>query len=181
MPLKAEVSEFDRAYLAKLENGKPWTGRTVLAWLLGSFAVIFAANFALIYIALTTLHGEETENSYDASQAYNQKLAAAQAQEQLGWKVDVQTRQANGGVRVVADIRDRNGMVVPGLEVRARFMHPINRFMDREALLADDGAEYEGFAPNVGAGLWTLNLEAKLSGERKFYSENRLTLSASTE
>ena len=176
--MNTDVSEIDRGYLRKLALGKPITGRTVLIWLLGSFAVIFAANFALIYVALTTLHGEETENSYDASQVYNQKLAAAKAQELLGWTVNVTTRQENGGVRVVADIRDRDGLAVPGLEVHAKFMHPIDRFSDRDAMLASDGAEYEGFAGNVHIGRWTLNIEAKLNGERKFFSENKLELAA---
>ncbi len=33
------------------------------------FFVMFAANVALIYFALHTLHGSELENPYDASQA----------------------------------------------------------------------------------------------------------------
>ena len=47
----------------------------MLIALLGAFVVIFGANFALIYTALSTLHGEEVENSYDASQIYNQRIA----------------------------------------------------------------------------------------------------------
>lgn len=179
--MKTEISQIDRSYLRRLELGKPWTGRTVLLALVGAFVVIFGANFALIFTALGTLHGEEVENSYDASQVYNQKIAAARAQEQLGWKVDVTTRQENGGVRVVAEIRDREGQIVPGLAVSAKFMHPIDRFSDRVAPLADDGGEYEGFAPDVHPGKWTLDLEAKLNGERKFFSENKLELKANTE
>lgn len=181
MQTKADVSEFDRAYLRRLERGKPLTGRAVLAWLVGSFAVIFAANFALIYIALSTLHGEEVENSYDASQVYNLKIAAAEAQQKLGWKVDVQTRQENGGVRVVADVRDIAGAAVPGLEVHAKFTHPFNRYLDRETVLASDGSEYEGFATDVKPGRWALEIEAKLNGERKFFSENKLELSDNPE
>ena len=36
------------------------------------------------------------------------------------------TRQENGGVRVVADFRDRDGQIVPGLAVSAKFVHPID-------------------------------------------------------
>lgn len=181
MQMKSEISEFDRPYLRKLAEGKPWTGRRILAWLVGSFVVIFGANFALIYIALTTLHGEEVENSYDASQVYNQKIAAADAQEKLGWKVDISTRQENGGVRLVADIRDKSGAPVSGLAVTAKFMHPFNRFLDRQVVLASDGAEYEGFSADVKPGRWTLDVEAKADGERRFYSENKIELSANTD
>ena len=75
---------------------------------------MFAANFALIYIALSTLHGEEIENPYDASQVYNQQLAEARAQDELGWSVNVDSRQENGGVRMVADFRDRDSARCPG-------------------------------------------------------------------
>ncbi len=91
------------------------------------FGVMFAANGALIYTALSTLHGEELENSYDASQVYNQRIAEARAQDELGWVADVTTRQEGGGERVVADFRDRDGAPIAGLEVRARFVHPFDR------------------------------------------------------
>jgi nitrogen fixation protein FixH len=142
---------------------------------------MFAANFALIYYALSTLHGEEVENSYDASQVYNSRLAAARAQDQLGWTVNVTTRQENGGARVVADFRDREGGLVPGLDVTARFIHPFDRGADREAALVSDGGDYEGFAPSLRAGKWTIQLEAKVAGARKFFSENKLVLSDSSE
>ena len=78
---------------------------------------MFIANGALIYTALSTLHGEEMENSYDASQAYNRQIAAARAQNALGWVADVDTRQESDGERVVAEFRDRNGAPIAGLDV----------------------------------------------------------------
>ena len=91
-------------------RSKPMTGRWSSSGSASASEVMFAANFALIYVALSTLHGEELENAYDASQVYNQRLAEARAQDELGWTVNVTTRQENGeGVRVVADFRDRDG------------------------------------------------------------------------
>jgi len=176
-----EAAEFDRAYLRRLESGKRLTGRAVVLWLTVGFGIMFAANFALIYSALSTLHGEEVENSYDASQGYNSKLAAARAQDQLGWKVNVSTRQENGGARVVADFRDSGNAMIPGLEVHARFVHPFDRGSDRDATLVNDGGEYEGFVQGLKAGRWTLDLDAKLNGEPKFFSENKLVLSDNAE
>ena len=69
------------------------------------FGVMFTANGALIYTALSTLHGEELANSFDASQVYNQRIAEARAQNLLGWVADVTTRQEGGGERVVADFK----------------------------------------------------------------------------
>ncbi len=181
MLLESEISAIDRPYLQRLASGKPWTGRRVLAALVVTFGIVFAVNFTLIYLALTTLHGEEVENSYDASQVYNQRIAAARAQDALGWKVDVDTREENGGVRIVAAVRDRDGKALPGLDVHAKFVHPIDRFSDRDAKLVSDGGDYEGFASDVHPGSWKLQFEAKLDGQRKFYSENRLTLKGNSE
>jgi nitrogen fixation protein FixH len=174
MPINSDMT-------ARLPREKRLTGRMVVLWLTLGFGVMFAANFALIYAALSTLHGEEVENSYDASQLYNAKLAAARAQDQLGWTVNVSTRQENGGARVVADFRDRDGVMIPGLAVQARFVHPFDRAADRTALLASDGGEYEGFAQNLKAGRWTLDLDARLNGRPKFFSENKLVLSENSE
>ena len=159
---------------------RPFTGRSFVIILGLSFGVVFAANGALIAIALSTLHGEEMENSYDASQAYNQKIAAARAQGALGWTVDLSTRQEGASERVVADFRDRSGAVVPGLDVRARFVHPFDRAADRLASLASDGGAYEGVAGPLRGGRWTLVLEARQNGQVKFTSDNKLTLAETT-
>ena len=178
---KSNVAVMGRGPSRGIDLSKPMTGRTVIVWLCVGFGVMFAANFALIYVALSTLHGEELENPYDASQVYNQRLAEARAQDKLGWTVNVTTRQENGGVRVVADFRDRDGAVVPGLEVRARFLHPFDRDFDRDAPLASDGGAYEGFASGLRPGRWNLSVEAKMNGERKFLSDNKLVLSETSD
>lgn len=167
----------------RARGGEPGklTGRGVLLWLVVGFGVMFAANFALIYIALSTLHGEELENPYDASQVYNQKLADVRAQDQLGWTVNITTRREGDGLRIVADIRDRDGALASGLNVRARLVHPFDRASDREATLVTDGGDYEGVAPNVKGGRWGLEIEALQDGQRKFFSHNKLTLSDTAE
>jgi nitrogen fixation protein FixH len=160
------------------EASKPLTGRSVVILLGLFFGVMFAANGALIYGALSTLHGEELENPYDASQVYNQSIAASRAQDALGWTVEVTTRQSSEGVHVVADFRDRQGAIIPDLQVRARFVHPFDRASDREAVLASAGGAYEGAAPLLHEGRWTLVIEASQGQTRKFASENKLTLGA---
>ena len=155
---------------------KRLTGRHVLAWLGGFFLVMFAANGALIYFALHTLHGEALENSYDASQAFNKRIAEARAQEQRGWKADVLTRAEGAGERVMVEFHDRNGAPISDLTVTARFEHPFDAGLDRSAALVSDGANYEGVATPIGRGRWTLVIEASRGAERMFRSENRMTV-----
>ena len=159
---------------------RPFTGRSFVIILGLSFGVVFAANGALIGIALSTLHGEEMENSYDASQAYNRQIAAARAQNALGWVADVNTRQEGQGERVVAEFRDRAGAPIAGLDVKARFVHPFDRSADRDVMLASDGQAYEGVAGPLHAGRWTLVIEARQDGQVKFTSDNKITLTETT-
>ena len=42
-------------------------------------------------------------------------------------------------------------------------------------------ASTRALLPNLHAGKWTLDLEARLNGERKFFSENKLELKANAE
>jgi nitrogen fixation protein FixH len=152
------------------------TGRHVLAILAALFFVMFAANGALIYFALHTLHGEALENSYDASQAFNKRIAEARAQDERAWKVDVLTRAEGAGERVMVEFHDRNGAPISDLVVTARFQHPFDASQDRTAALVSDGANYEGVASPVGHGRWTLIIEASRGADRMFRSENSLTV-----
>jgi len=153
------------------------TGRHVLAWLGGFFFVMFVANIALIYFALHTLHGSELENPYDASQAFNRRIAEARAQDERGWTADVMTRAEGPGERIMVEFHDRNGAPISDLSVTARFEHPFDAGKDRQTTLVSDGVNYEGVATPVAPGRWTLVIEASRGGaERLFRSENKVTV-----
>ncbi|MGO4870063.1 MAG: FixH family protein [Roseiarcus sp.] len=178
MLLNSDQAMAQRGFPNRPDLSRPLTGRGVLIFLGLFFGSIFVANGALIYTALSTFHGEELANSYDASQEYNQRIADARAQEQLGWVADVTTRQEGRGERVVADFKDRDGEPISGLDVSARFVHPFDKDADRQAILSSDGGggAYEGVASPLHSGRWTLVIEAKQDGQRKFRSENKITL-----
>jgi nitrogen fixation protein FixH len=152
------------------------TGRQVLAWLGAFFGVMFAANITLIYFALHTLHGSELENPYDASQAFNKRIAEARAQDNRGWTANVMTRAEGSGERVMVEFRDRSGAPISDLHVTARFQHPFDAAQDRQTTLSSDGQDYEGIAWPVAPGRWTLVIEASRGAERLFRSENKLAV-----
>jgi nitrogen fixation protein FixH len=152
------------------------TGRHVVAILGLFFFVMFAANITLIYFALHTLHGSELENPYDASQAFNSRIAEARAQSERGWTVNVMTRAEGEGERIMVEFRNRDGGPIPDLDVTARFDHPFDAALDREARLASDGLDYEGVATPVRPGRWLLVIEAKRGSERVFRSENKIVV-----
>ena len=156
------------------------TGRHVLVILALFFLAMFIANGALTYFALSTLHGSELENPYDASQSYNARIAEARAQDDRKWTAGVTTRSEEQGERVMVEFRDREGAPIPDLRVTARFQHPFNASLDRSATLASDGLDYEGVAAPIPPGRWTLVIEASRGSERLYRSENKILVAGAS-
>ncbi|WP_439561289.1 FixH family protein [Roseinatronobacter sp.] len=73
-------------------NGFRMTGRKVLIIAVSAFGVILAANLTLAFNAVSTFPGLEVENSYVASQNFNEELAA---QLSLGWDVKASVEDGN--------------------------------------------------------------------------------------
>lgn len=80
------------------------TGRKVLIIAVSSFGVILAANLTLAFNAVSTFPGLEVDNSYVASQNFNQELAEQLA---LGW--DVKASHEDGMLKL--SITDPEGPV----------------------------------------------------------------------
>ena len=168
MSLNAEVRKPSKASIL--------TGRGVLLWLGGFFCTIFLANFALTYFALRTLPGGELENSWDASQSWNQRLAASRAQTERGWSAQVSLRAEGEGARVHFAPLDRQGASVPGLLVEVVLEHPADRRADRRTALVQQGDDYEGLIADAPDGEWTLQIRADRDGARLYETRNHVVL-----
>ena len=67
-----------------MSNGtRQFTGKHMLAIMLGFFAVVLAANMTMVYFARHSWTGLVVENSYVASQQFNAKMAETRAQAAL--------------------------------------------------------------------------------------------------
>ena len=116
------------------------------------------------------------DNPYDASQAYNKRIAEAQEQARCGDTADVTARAEGAGERITVEFRDRSGAPISGLDVTARLQHPFDAAQDRQTPLANDGPDYEGIATPVAPGRWTLVIEASRGADRQLRSENKLAI-----
>lgn len=133
-------------------KGRELTGRTVLVIVLAFFGTVFAANFALIYGALSTFPGVVVDDSYVASQEWNDRVAAQQA---LGWKARIDYMP--GELDVVMTGRD--GAPVPGLSVSVVVGRPGSEAQDHYLDLAPSAAGYS--APlELAPGRWRVELVA---------------------
>lgn len=150
--------------------GRPLTGRAVLLWLIGFFAVVFFANGILVRSALSTFAGLETESSYKAGLDFRRESDAAAKQASLGWKVSAHV--ANGAFRLEA--RDAAGQPISGLELAAVLHHPTDRRLDVVLDPQAAGAGVWVAEPVVPAGQWELMIDLTRDGERLFRSQNRV-------
>lgn len=139
----------------------------------GCFVVIVGVNGALAYFATSTFTGLDTEGAYQKGLAYNQNLAAAKAQEALGWDVDTKVSTeaitASGAkVTIAITYRDRDGKPVDGLSVLADLIRPTAKGLDRQETLKPLGkGVYGGSYTLPVAGNWRMEVAA--NGDGVFY------------
>jgi nitrogen fixation protein FixH len=124
------------------------TGRKMTGIFCAFFGVVFAVNMLMATIATRTFGGVVVENSYVASQKYNDWLAQSRRQDQLGWKV------VPG---VAADRRVTVRLSVVGAVVGGVASHPLGRLPDVPLQFHRSG---RGFVSDraLPAGRWHVQL-----------------------
>jgi nitrogen fixation protein FixH len=141
------------------------------------FGVVLAANGAMIWIAFATWTGLETEGAYQKGLAYNQTLAEAKAQEELGWQVDLSVA-ARGGRFVDLELKlaDRNGNLMQDAWVTAAFVRPTHAGHDLEVAMPHIHAGlYGAQAALPFPGIWELHLTVE-SGDDTYRMRRRIYL-----
>lgn len=132
-----------------------------IPWLfVGMFAVIIAVNGTMVSIALSSWTGLTTQNHYLEGLAYNQRLAAAEAQEALGWELALRS-EAPGASRlaVAFDARDAAGEPLYADYLRVAFVRPTHEGHDFEVTLQPRGAgHFETDVEMPLPGVWDLRL-----------------------
>jgi nitrogen fixation protein FixH len=111
----------------------PWT-------FVAGMAIVIAVNVGLAFLAVSTFPGLETTDHYRKGLAYNRDLAAAEAQAQRGWQlqVDFEPAQAVGpslAGTVTAVFADRDGVPLGRLAVQVYFTRPTHEGFDRKVVL----------------------------------------------
>lgn len=160
-------------------SGRPFrfSGRMMLACMVGFFLVVSGANAVMMTVAIRTMPGVDVKSAYETSQRFNGEIARMQAQAERGWQASAELRRAGTDAVVTLSLRDRTGAPVTGLAVAARLEHPAARREDHEAALGETAAgDYAAAIPNVHGGGWTLAITATRGEEQVFISRGRVVL-----
>lgn len=140
---------------------KRFNGWHMTGILVAFFGVIVAVNFTMASYATQTFGGTVVDNSYVASQRFNDWLAAARAQADLQWNEDI----ARDGDRIRMAIEAPGG-VLTGAEIRATAEHPLGRVEPVSLEFVESEPGVYRSAP-LESGRWVLRIEIVRGSERK--------------
>lgn len=139
-----------------LGNGKTPPRDLWVPWsIVGGFALVILVNGILVYFAVSSFTGLQTQGHYQRGLDYNEVLAGARAQQALGWTVGIEYREsADGRGRLSVQAVDRAGNPLNDAGVTARLVRPVQAGSDMKVKLAA-----------AGDGLYAAEIELPLRGQ----------------
>ena len=141
-------------------NGKDRSGpRPSDKWIPWYFVAFFVGlaivNAIFIYIATSTHSGVVTENAYSEGLSYNETIAAAKAQENLGWNSDIVIEDNI----IKLQVSDGN-IGLKDASVIARFINPTRSGNDFTLKLKQTNQGlYEAKVPDNIIGQWDVRVQ----------------------
>lgn len=151
------------------------SGRGVLLWLGGFFALVFAVNAFFIAISVTTFRGEDEQKPYLQGVEYNQTLALRAEQEKLGWRAFIgAARLPTSVVRISVSVKDAQDKPQSQLPLRGELRHPADENRDHTFNFSEiRPGEYRADIPAVTAGEWDVLVSARETA-KPFETSRRL-------
>jgi nitrogen fixation protein FixH len=156
--------------LFRVNDDHPLTGWHMLAIVCGFFAVIIGVNLVLAFAAAGTFPGLVVDNSYVASQKYNELLAAARRQQAAGWRYEL---RADGGV-LQFELATAAGTPVAGLAVSALVGRPSTARDDRALDLTRGGGGRYRSIEILPPGRWEIDITGRRDGEIVFRNTHEI-------
>lgn len=136
------------------------SGRGVLYALIAFFAFILLVNAIMIWLALGSFNGLDTDEPYDRGLRYNQEIARLEAQRALGWDVSMDFA-ARGALAadIAVDLADGAGQPLTGASVEAELRRPASEGFDfTQPLTAIGPSRHSGQIAFPLPGQWEVRL-----------------------
>lgn len=152
------------------------TGRKVLIWLIGFFALVMAVNTVFIVISLKTFRGEDEQKPYLQGVEYNQTLALRAEQAKIGWRASIGSERVAGAVQISVSLDQESGSPETQASLRGELRHPADENKDRTfALTQTKPGVYQARLSGVSAGTWDVVVTAR-DPKHPFEASRRLWL-----
>lgn len=135
---------------------REFTGRHMLLLTVGFFGVIISVNVGMAVLATTSWTGLVVKNSYVASQAFEEKRHAHEAQKAAGWTSELTFNGTTAALLVL----DAAGEPVGLDEVRLEINRPVGGH-DDQSLVLERGEDGAHAAPlTLTHGVWEARVTA---------------------
>ncbi|MGF1628799.1 MAG: FixH family protein [Kiloniellaceae bacterium] len=159
-------------------NGRTITGKHVLLAMLGFFGIVVAVNMVFVYLAIDTFTGVTTANPYKEGLAYNQVLAARDAQRGLGWQGAVNAATSGAGKeRITVSLSDAAGSPLSGLQLDGSLRRPTHEGLDQPLAWRETApGSYQAEVALPERGNWDLVVSADDGRNPAFEMRARLWL-----
>ncbi|MEO1046468.1 MAG: FixH family protein [Pseudomonadota bacterium] len=149
------------------DDRKPGKGKIngyhVTAMLVAFFGVIIAVNLVMARYAISSFGGTVVDNSYVASQKYNDWLEAARAQQRYGWTIAEPLRQDGHVVMRIA--MTEGGGAMTGASITAEAMHPVGRSDSFTFTFSETAPGVYRSVDPVPQGRWKLQISIDRAGQ----------------
>ncbi len=146
--------------------------------LIAFFLAIIAANAIFITLAVKSFPGEQEKKSYLQGLSYNDRIAARDAQNALGWSVEISNAGLADG-RAAIDLLFKSGTASPlsTLAISGTLTRPAADGSDHEIIFVEvEPGLYRASLEGVAPGAWRLAATATSQRGETFALEKRLTL-----
>ena len=138
---------------------REFTGKHMLIVLVAGFGIVVAVNFFMAHVAARSFNGVVVENSYIASQKFNDLLNEAREQDALGWSAQLSRDPATRLLLITQN-------VPANATVHVELRHPLGyKAVQSLDLLPASPGTYVSEKP-VGEGRWIARVEIMAEGER---------------
>lgn len=130
-----------------------FTGWHMLFLMIAFFGTIITVNMILVFRAVGSYPGVDTEQSYRQGLAYNDTLEARAQQKALAWAADVSVTAER---KIILSLTDKNSFPIRGLTVVGLLKHPTTTALDVELQ----------FVQNPQTGQYEAQLSKDLMGKK---------------
>lgn len=151
---------------------KQFTGHHISAILMAFFGTVIAVNVLMAVLAAGTFGGTVVDNSYVASQKFNDWLNRAREQEAMGWREDMRLDERR---RIHLRLSGDGRAIVPhDASVRAVVRHPLGRAPERAIRFTQTGPFHYRTAAALPSGRWIVHFTiASGAHEKRLVKELR--------
>jgi nitrogen fixation protein FixH len=134
---------------------------------------VVAVNAILIYFAVSSFGGVVTTRAFERGIAYNRLIAAAAAEEALGWKADVayQADPYRSG-RLVVTLHGADGRPIDRAIVAVEAQRPLESDAPIVVAMRGEGeGRYAGAVDELRAGQWDVRMTVARDGSAAHFTQ----------